>query len=245
MAEDQVTVVMAAKNGEGMPVGAFETVLDNLIGMLRDVEPIVATDHNAATEWRITAAAMNSSSKFSVGATLRRSANSAKAVAIVVAGMRLLENGTHMIPNGFNISALERARAIVRVLDRDISFINIISPSGETVAITKRIAAQVDDLLPGEHYEIGSIEGRMETITVHGGSEFAVWDRLTGVRVACSFDEELLPQVHKSFNRRVLVSGRIRYTASARPESIKVCELFEFPDRSDLPQFSDLRGIAV
>ncbi len=67
MADDQVTVVMAAKT-EGVRVGAFEAVLGNLIGMLREVEPIANSGRKPATEWRITAAAMNSPLNISVGA---------------------------------------------------------------------------------------------------------------------------------------------------------------------------------
>lgn len=86
--------------------------------------------------------------------------------------------------------------------------------------------------------EIGSVEGTLETLSNEG--IFAIWDSVTGERVECHIPPDMLAEACVAFGKRVSVSGRIRYSGLGRPASIRVEEIYVFPNRSDLPQFADL-----
>jgi hypothetical protein len=93
------------------------------------------------------------------------------------------------------------------------------------------------------HEEIGTIEGKLETLTVRGSRKFNIWDRVTDRRVECSFPKDMLQEAIAAFAQRVAVHGRVRYSASGDPIRIAVEELRRLRSQEELPQAKDLEGI--
>lgn len=114
--------------------------------------------------------------------------------------------------------------------------------NGTPHILSQRIAASADRLLPKEHDELGGFEGNLETLTVHGRTQFAIWDVVTGVRIECNIEPSEIATAQENFNKRVYVSGKIRYGRDGRPKSIAVDGVKDLRAKEDLPQARDLEN---
>ena len=90
---------------------------------------------------------------------------------------------------------------------------------------------------------LGSIEGRLETISSHDGFRIVIYDALSRRAVKCVVPQEKFSEAHKAFNRRVSVSGKINYDRNGQPISVNAFEIRVFKEVSELPTVESLRGI--
>lgn len=92
--------------------------------------------------------------------------------------------------------------------------------------------------------EWGTVEGRLEALTVHRRRTFVIWDVLTNDRVECDFGYRIaVEDIGRATEKRVAVSGEITYDADGRVKSVRADEMFVFPDEADLPSADDVLGI--
>ncbi len=94
------------------------------------------------------------------------------------------------------------------------------------------------------YYDLGTIEGRLETISdANGGIKIRIKDFLYQKAINCIIPETLLNQVLANFRRRVEVEGKIHYRADGTPISIEATHIDVLPEDSELPSASEVRGI--
>jgi hypothetical protein len=73
---------------------------------------------------------------------------------------------------------------------------------------------------PGESY--GTIEGKLEEITIHGSQAFAIW-QVDGTRVRCLFGKHVtLGEVLAGVGKRVAARGAIKVRPTGEPMSVEV-----------------------
>ena len=97
------------------------------------------------------------------------------------------------------------------------------------------------------HIEINTIDGVLEEINIHSNPyTFKIYDAsFASATITCQFPKELLEQVQAALGHGVFVSGECFYRPSKSiPYKIIVQKIEVLPPASDLPSFSDLRGIA-
>jgi hypothetical protein len=222
-----------------LSVDSLVLVLDNIAEILRDVESAVS-ESRPVIDWHIAAISFSSPLAVTLSPTADPQGYARETITASIAGLRQIERSSETRPMYFSINALERAKKLVSVLNRDVARLIVVPSEGDAVTVSQRVAANVDALLPPPHEELGSVEGTLETLSIHEGNLFAIWDSVTGKRVECHISPEMLTEAHAAFGKRVSVSGRIRYSGLGRPASIRVEEIYVFPSRSELPQFADL-----
>ena len=95
--------------------------------------------------------------------------------------------------------------------------------------------SMVDFILRGGATALGSVEGRLEAINVHGTRTFTVWDRVTGADVRCTFpkDSSWTARIKSLVECRVLVVGTVHYLRDGQPYAIT--ELTDILDRTPDP----------
>lgn len=146
-------------------------------------------------------------------------------------------------PPFFSETGMRRALQLTALLKengiREITF----RVDGERVPVGQQLARNVRDVVEGTMHAIGSIEGRLETLSVHGRPYFNVYDSVTGRAVQCSIPEELIETAHRAFNQRVQVRGLITTRPNGEVMSMRVREIATFPDPRSLPTVDDIRGI--
>ncbi|HVX33290.1 MAG TPA: hypothetical protein VHA80_09135 [Solirubrobacterales bacterium] len=143
---------------------------------------------------------------------------------VIADGLALLEREP-VRPEYFTDKALDLAKELA-MLGGDklpIAVRNGRSP----VRITNQLAANVEKVLGEPRETIGTIEGRLDALNVHGQSpHFSIWPA-GDKRVKCSFgqrldlDHDILPAVKK----RVAAHGRIKTRPSGERLSVVVDEL--------------------
>ena len=95
------------------------------------------------------------------------------------------------------------------------------------------------------HQSIGSVEGRLELVSLHPGRRhFHVCHTLTGKAVKCSLPPELEEDVKRSLGQRVIVSGLVSYDENGRPRIVRSEKLRIMKEDRDLPSVKDMVGLA-
>ena len=167
-------------------------------------------------------------------------------VDTIVSGIASLES-RDIRPPHFSDRALRSAQNLASILDGkepDLDKVSIWIYERANPVSTNTIA-HVDSLLGVYSRDWGSIEGRLSVVSERGGLRFVVYDPVTSKPIRCYFDEDIteIEEVTGAFQRRVSVSGLIRYRGDGEPISIKVDEFVVFPKSEALPSISDVRGI--
>ena len=100
------------------------------------------------------------------------------------------------------------------------------------------------DVLSPEVRTIGTIEGELEGLIIHGAKRFFLYDRLTGRRVICYFGNTVSwERLRDLFGKRVAVTGEIRSRRSGDRASVDVSSYYVFPPEDDLPSALEVRGL--
>lgn len=151
-------------------------------------------------------------------------------------------------PSYFNDAALDRAKNLANRVGGDVRSITFKSRNGrvsEPVAVSKRVSANVDELIGPRLERFGSVEGRLEGVLVHRRKVFYIWEASTHRRIECVFADRIpLDEVLAAFGRRVSVRGLIRTRKTGEKLSIEVRELDVFPAEEELPTIDEIQGIA-
>jgi hypothetical protein len=120
-----------------------------------------------------------------------------------------------------------------------------ISIDRDKYPLTKEVLAHVDSLLGVYSKALGSIEGKLQTLSERGGLKFIVYDALTDKGVRCYVAEELMPDATRAFGKRVYVYGMIHYDNKGNPKTIKVEELRIFEEEKKIPTALEICGILM
>ena len=88
----------------------------------------------------------------------------------------------------------------------------------------------------------GSLEGRLEAVTVHNSTAFSIYDSTTGRRILCNCNRETLDSAIKHFDKPVSVSGEVTFSVQGEATSMRVDEIRPL-GIGPLPQAKDIRGL--
>jgi hypothetical protein len=92
--------------------------------------------------------------------------------------------------------------------------------------VTKQLSANAETILGTPEVSFGTIEGRLEALSIHGTKDFSVWT-LGGSAVKCVFGSrlDLEADVLPAVGKRVAVSGRLKTRPNGERVSLDVEEL--------------------
>ena len=79
------------------------------------------------------------------------------------------------------------------------------------------MAVHVDEIIDVSGCVSGALEGRLETITIHGQNAFALCDPLRRRATRCIWDADTLDAIRGLLRHRVLVYGDIGYNKGGEP----------------------------
>ena len=98
-----------------------------------------------------------------------------------------------------------------------------------------RKAADIEVVMGQGYTSIGSIEGKLETVSVHGRPAFTVFDAVTGRAVRCEFPAERRSVVLRAMGHKVVVTGRIRRDPHGRPRAVRDAQFKRLGDTETMP----------
>ncbi len=243
MEQDQLTISVVGKD-DCISIASFLTVVQNTIAVVRGVDDLIAAGERSRVRWNLSRLSHNSPAQLGVCSHPSADLTAAREVVLACAeGIRQLELEEGVMPRYFNYDLVERTKSIVAVLNDGIEQITVSTPWSEPISPTQHLAAHADALLPREREALGSVRGRLQTLTRRRGDSFTVWDEISGRAVKCVITEEMLPEARDHFDHRVVVHGVVQYDRSGQPTHINVQRMRWIKEPESLPSFADLEGI--
>lgn len=143
-------------------------------------------------------------------------------------------------PPYFTDTALERARDVVALVRRTEGLLSI-----DTTPLDEHVVANVNEVLGTTVTTIGSVEGRLESLNVHGTNRFFnVYDVLSGARIRCDFAHRIAAdEVGQNAEKRVIVHGELRYREDGQLVNVIARSIEVPPPEDELPSANDVLGI--
>jgi hypothetical protein len=221
------------------------TALDATLEILRELAASSGQDY----EWRYTHLSIGSGNSVleaeladpAVGPTEKLEAERGLEAGYVN-GLASLEVSTHT-PPGFTRKALEASLRLVSVLSDSVTGIVTYAPDTGRVAPSEHIAANVKAILGRGFTDVGSIEGRLETISLAGRPTFNVRDELTSQSVRCTLDISRLEEVKEALGHRVLIAGEVTYSKHGEPSEVSPVVEIRILDANTPPTVEEVLGI--
>lgn len=140
----------------------------------------------------------------------------------VARGLCALEDAP-VRPDHFTDRALTLAKELANLATEDLPLAVHNGKAGGS--FTRQLSINAEKVLGAPQESVGTIEGRLEALSLHGSNEFSVWPA-GGTAVKCMFgnrldlERDVLPAV----NKRVAAHGRIK-TRRGERVSVEVDEL--------------------
>ena len=160
----------------------------------------------------------------------------------ITSGLRMLERRATR-PKHFTDTALLKVRDLGKLTSPETPVVKI-GNGAAPIPLSSRLIANVEAVLAPEFKSIGTVEGKLEGLIIHGKTRFLVFDPLTGRQVTCYFSERIsYVEVLKAFGKRVAVTGIIRSRRSGERVDIQATQFYVMPPDEELPTTADVRGI--
>lgn len=133
-----------------------------------------------------------------------------------------------------------RARAISTIIDGSITGIEFITNDFETV-ISQSYGIELEEQ---KSYTLGSVTGRIKTLSIHNRKRFVLYDTIFNRAITCYYPDDLENLVDDSYKHLVVVTGKLHRDA----ESDRVTQITDVISIDPLGpslggRFEDAKGI--
>ncbi len=148
-------------------------------------------------------------------------------------------------PNGREFSApvTRAAQALLDINRSNRVSIRFSSQSGMVTVGDLSLWPAEEPKVPPTFSE-GSVEGVVETASIHDGFWFTLFDSLNGLAVRCYYSKSLQEQVRSVWGKRAVISGVIQREAlSGRPLAIRDIEIAELIEDTPAGAYRRARGV--
>jgi hypothetical protein len=211
-------------------------------------------------KWKVVRLSMHSPVKISVAPDVRiepsvlpRSRSSPTAIGnrmtkAVFKGVEALEKTKpgRRLPRDLPPDAAKAIQKLIKVAEKEGATVSI-GESKNKITLTEAVSKNVDALLikNPDYADFSTIEGTLEVVNAHDRTYFVVWETLTNNRIECMVDEDRLQEALKNFNKRVSVTGRVKYKNDV-PITVYDVEAFEvLPGPDQVLRLEDMKPIDI
>ena len=169
------------------------------------------------------------------------SRNGVDAVTVIGSGLRHLHEDSLEPPPHFTEAALKNLGKMgVLFAEKGLlASIDVLMDEEHAATISKTTAENAKKTLKSGYANLGSIQGRLEALNIHGSPKGTVWDRVTGTPVQFGFARADVERIKTLVNRRVLISGMVSYFENGTPRAI--ADVIDIADVSR-KEFADTAG---
>ena len=214
-------------------------------GMLRDLDSAVSQGQSGSVSWEIEALSKNSPALITFrGRSISDAESLDQIEQTCMNGLVQLSKGERL-PH-YSDSAIRNALRLARLHNqkrRDGLKLIQISSDNQQIELGPHTVKGIESLTNATYESIGSVVGNLDSISVHRGNEFRVWEELEVRAVTCRFPPDLLELAKQSLGSRVLVYGDVKSNSSGQRTSVIVHGIELYPGDFDLPTIEQLSGI--
>ena len=226
----------------------FISAVKNFWDFLRDLDSAVTGDPQGTVYWQISHLSKNSPAKVAFQGQSRLSTQDYVSEIEIecIEGVKAInEHGERR--DRYSDSAINRVLKLARLhtmrnVKERVDEIRI-GLDGKSTEIGRITIDRIEELRSARYYSEGSIVGDLDSITIHRGNEFRVWEEITGHPVTCRFPEDKIEDVKKVLGNRVLVYGQIQANNKGQSTSVIVEGIEPYPDETELPTIDEMSGL--
>ena len=168
-----------------------------------------------------------------------------KIASILIDGFNCLEHQRD-VPLELKEATLKEVRSVAGALkSKDIEHELLVTSDAtkQMGRISHTMARQINRMLLNERITIGSVEGKLELVSIHKGNrKFNVYPSVTGKAVQCDLSLALEKEVIAALGQQVVVSGKIHRNLNGDPVKVTVEKLTVLPEKHQIPTLDDLMG---
>lgn len=162
--------------------------------------------------------------------------------AAFVGGMAQIEREGTTLPY-LSEAGMRDVRRLLKLIGRDGAQGLVVADARARVGLSARAAANVEELIPARHQALGSVDGVLEVISIHGPARFVIYHSRTRKAVTCRFDRQRwLEAVKEALGSRVNVAGAVHYNAKGEPLRIDLADIRRLKAEDQLPAIARLTG---
>lgn len=224
----------------------FVTVVRNTFDILADLDSAISSLPQGSIDWFVTDVSFGSLvMAIQPKSRLGEIDYSPKVTETFVDGLAHIQR-ERTTPPYFSDYGLRKARDLARTLRRDGARALVVQDIERqaTAIIKPEVSADISQLINIRYQEIGSVEGRLEMVSIHGVPRFTVYHAITQRSMRCNFDQKvLLDVVKEALGRRVVVSGLVYYNYKHEPVRVDLRKLNILPKEEQLPAPKDIRAM--
>jgi len=241
------TIFLRVGTGDHVSLTDFIASLRSFLLTLRNFDATISDQSGGSMEWEVVSLEKNSPPVVGVAPMLKK--RELRDFSSVIEE-QFIENAKLLSTAGernkyMSDSALMNVGRLARLVPKIGPLAVYIDGTGEIKAqtdITEKTLTNVEQLTGVKYIAYGSIVGNLDSINVHKGNEFRIWDERTKKPVRCRFEEKDLEHVKSLLKTRVIVYGKLNSNSAGNPISILADELKERPKRK-LPTIEEMSGL--
>lgn len=225
-------------------VRGFVAAIDNWLRILGDLDSAISGEPQGSLDWFVADLSKGSLLVEVESRSRLEDKNVGPAVAnAFITGMQEIEE-RGASPPYLSETGMLKMRQLVRIIGREGASGLEVQHMDQSVEVSARASAAIDQLIRVQEHSIGSVEGRLETISIHGRRpKFIVYHGLTRKAITCKFvPGEWLDRVKDALGRRVNAAGEVHYNVKGEPLRIELRDLRILREESELPSTSELGG---
>ena len=239
----KITFYLETDDPGRIPVNSLRSALNDITGLLGDVETEVAHSGRRHLSWDVTNIGFGSALIELEATPIEEDLELADSVVeATFSGLGIIA-GQPVRPNHFTDEALEHAQRLTRLLGDGISGITISTEENiRPVHIREHLAGNVRQIL--EHTEsYGSVEGVLEVLSSRGALHFSIRNVSTRKRVRCNFGEDLVNEALAAWRKRIVVFGRLRVDNQGNIRTVWAWNISVLRPSDELPGPEDVKGL--
>lgn len=241
------TIFLRVGTKDRISLGDFIVSLQSFLLTLKDFDATISHDSRGNMIWEVVFLEKKHPPIVGVAPTLR--SRKLKDFSSVVEE-QVIENAKLLSTAGernqfMSDAALGNMERLARLAPKLGPLAVYIDGTGEIKAqadITEKTLDNVKQLTGVKYTAYGSIVGSLDSINVHRGNEFRVWDERTKKPVRCTFDPDDEKRVKDLLRARVVVYGKLNSNSAGIPISI-LADDFEHAPKRQLPTIEEMSGL--
>ena len=223
----------------------YINALRHFWGMLRDLDLAISKGRTGSIHWEIESISKNSPAVVTFrGRSLTAPDSLDRVERSCIVGLKQLSQGQRL-PD-YSDAAVKKALQLASLHShRKPGGLNLIQVSTDSneVDVGPHTVDGIQSLIKVKYESLGSIVGNLDSISVHRGNEFRVWEELEGRPVTCRFPDILLERAKEALGSRVLVHGDIKSNFRGQRTLVMVHGFEPYPQNSELHTIEQMSGI--
>lgn len=225
----------------------FISGLRNFLGILQNIDSALSENPQGSMRWELSVLQKNSPPLVGVTPSPRQLSAPDLSEAIQaqvftnIHSLTISGERTQYMPDAA-LTKLKHIAREARHIGPSAVFVNPNGHEKQEEQITEATFKNVSELTDAKYTAYGSVVGKLESISVHEGNEFRVWDRRTGRPVRCMFPVDREAQVKDMLRETVMVAGVIKSNSAGIPLTLELEELERFGERA-LPTIEEMSGL--